>query len=82
MRERGGYGELLRGSRAFRLLWFAQIASLFGDWFNVIASSTLLAQLTGAGAALGALFAIRIARFVPGQSARRRARRPLNVSAS
>ena len=60
MRDRGGYGELLRGSRAFRLLWFAQIASLFGDWFNVIASSTLLAQLTGAGAALGALFAIRM----------------------
>ena len=60
MRSRGGYGELLRGRRAFRLLWFAQIASLFGDWFNVIASSTLLAQLTGAGAALGALFAIRM----------------------
>ena len=60
MRDRGGYGELLRSSRAFRLLWFAQIASLFGDWFNVIASSTLLAQLTGAGAALGALFAVRM----------------------
>ena len=59
-RNRGGYGELLRTSRAFRLLWFAQIASLFGDWFNVIASSTLLAQLTGAGAALGALFAVRM----------------------
>ena len=58
--HRGGYGELLRTSRAFRLLWFAQIASLFGDWFNVIASSTLLAQLTGAGVALGALFAIRM----------------------
>ena len=60
MRNRAGYGELLRTSRAFRLLWFAQIASLFGDWFNVIASSTLLAQLTGAGAALGALFAVRM----------------------
>ena len=60
MRDGGGYGELLRTSRAFRLLWFAQIASLFGDWFNVIASSTLLAQLTGAGAALGGLFAIRM----------------------
>ena len=58
--HRGGYGELLRTSRPFRLLWFAQIASLFGDWFNVIASSTLLAQLTGAGAALGALFAVRM----------------------
>lgn len=56
----GGYGELLRTNRAFRLLWFAQIASLFGDWFNTIASASLLAQLTGAGAALGALFAIRM----------------------
>ena len=60
MRNRGGYGELLRTSRPFRLLWFAQIASLFGDWFNIIAASTLLAQLTGAGAALGALFAVRM----------------------
>ncbi len=56
----GGYGELLRTNRAFRLLWFAQIASLFGDWFNTIASASLLAQLTGAGAAVGALFAIRM----------------------
>ena len=60
MSNRGGYGELLRTSRSFRLLWFAQIASLFGDWFNVIAASTLLTQLTGAGAALGGLFAIRM----------------------
>ncbi len=56
----GGYGELLRTNGAFRLLWFAQIASLFGDWFNIIAASSLLAQLTGAGAALGGLFAIRM----------------------
>ncbi len=56
----GGYGELLRTNRAFRLLWFAQIASLFGDWFNTIASASLLAQLTGAGAAVGVLFAIRM----------------------
>ena len=56
----GGYAELLRTNRAFRLLWFAQIASLFGDWFNTIASASLLAQLTGAGAAVGALFAIRM----------------------
>ena len=56
----GGYAELLRTNRAFRLLWFAQIASLFGDWFNTIASASLLAQLSGAGAAVGALFAIRM----------------------
>ena len=56
----GGYAELLRTNGAFRLLWFAQIASLFGDWFNIIASASLLAQLTGAGAALGGLFAIRM----------------------
>ena len=56
----GGYAELLRTHGAFRLLWFAQIASVFGDWFNIIASSSLLAQLTGAGAALGGLFAVRM----------------------
>ena len=52
MSDRGGYGELLRTNRAFRLLWFTQITSLFGDWFNIIASATLLAQLTRARAAL------------------------------
>jgi MFS family permease len=33
---------------------------LLGDWFNLIASASLLAQLTGSGVALGALFVVRM----------------------
>ena len=28
------YADLLRNNRNFRFLWFGQIASLLGDWFN------------------------------------------------
>jgi MFS family permease len=55
-----GYRELLRTQRSFRLLWFGQIVSLFGDWFNLIATAALLSELTGTGAALGGLFAVRM----------------------
>ncbi|MDQ7034005.1 MAG: MFS transporter [Anaerolineae bacterium] len=54
-----GYGALLRGNRNFRLLWGGQIVSLLGDWFNLIASALLIAQLTGSGAAVGGLFVVR-----------------------
>jgi MFS family permease len=55
-----GYWELVRGNGSFRYLWFGQIASLLGDWFNLIASAALLAQLTGSGFAVGSLFAVRM----------------------
>ncbi len=55
-----GYIELLRSNRNFRLLWSGQVASLFGDWFNLIASASLVASLTGSGLAVGALFVIRM----------------------
>ncbi len=55
-----GYWELVRGNSSFRYLWFGQIASLLGDWFNLIASAALLAQLTGSGFAVGSLFAVRM----------------------
>ena len=56
-----GYSELLRGNRNFRYLWFGQIISLLGDWFNLIASASLIAALTEAsGAAIGALFVVRM----------------------
>ena len=55
-----GYWELVRGNASFRYLWFGQIASLLGDWFNLIASAALLAQLTGSGFAIGGLFAVRM----------------------
>ncbi len=55
-----GYWELVRGNASFRYLWFGQIVSLLGDWFNLIASAALLAQLTGSGFAVGGLFAVRM----------------------
>jgi MFS family permease len=55
-----GYLELVRANRDFRYLWFGQIVSLFGDWFNLIASAALVAQLTESGLAVGGLFVIRM----------------------
>lgn len=54
------YRELLKRNRDFRNLWYGQIVSLFGDWFNLIASASLVASLTGSGLAVGALFAVRM----------------------
>jgi len=39
------YGQLIRGSTAFRYLWAGQIVSLLGDWFNLITSASLIARL-------------------------------------
>ena len=57
---RTGYGELIRHNRNFRLLWLGQIFSLLGDWFNLIASASLIALLTQSGFAVGSLFVIRM----------------------
>jgi MFS family permease len=42
------------------MLWFGQIISLLGDWFNLIASASLLALLTGSGLAIGSLYVVRM----------------------
>ena len=55
-----GYFELLRRNPNFRYLWGGQVVSLLGDWFNIIASAILIAELTGSGFAVGILFAIRM----------------------
>lgn len=55
-----GYIGLIQRNRNFRFLWFGQIVSLFGDWFNLIASAALVAQLTRSGLAVGLLFATRM----------------------
>ncbi|MGD8604482.1 MAG: MFS transporter, partial [Anaerolineales bacterium] len=55
-----GYVKLTRHNRNFRFLWFGQIISLLGDWFNLIASASLTAQLSGSGLAIGGLFVIRM----------------------
>ena len=68
LREQGqpvSYLELIRGNADFRYLWSGQIVSLFGDWFNLIGSAALIAQLTQSGLAVGGLFVIRmLAQFV------------------
>lgn len=55
-----GYSALIRGNRNFRYLWFGQIISLLGDWFNLIASAALIGQLTHSGLAVGTLFVVRM----------------------
>lgn len=55
-----GYGALLRNNRSFRYLWSGQIASLLGDWFNLIASASLIAELSESGLAIGGLFVVRM----------------------
>ena len=55
-----GYGALLRGNADFRNLWLGQVVSLLGDWFNLVACATLVQTLTGSGAAVGFLFALRM----------------------
>ncbi len=57
---RAGYLELVRRNSDFRFLWFGQIVSLMGDWFNLIASATLISILTQSGMAVGALFIVRM----------------------
>jgi len=55
-----GYGELIRDNANFRNLWLGQIISLLGDWFNLIASAALVAELTQSGFAVGGLFVVRM----------------------
>ena len=55
-----GYLQLIRRNKNFRQLWFGQIVSLLGDWFNLIASATLVAQLTDSGLAVSGLFVVRM----------------------
>jgi MFS family permease len=55
-----GYIALLRRNRNYRYLWSGQVVSLLGDWFNLIASASLVASLTQSGVAVGGLFVIRM----------------------
>ena len=47
------YLALLRDNPEYRKLYFGQIVSLLGDWFEYIAVQTLVFQLTGSGLAAG-----------------------------
>jgi MFS family permease len=54
---------MLRANRDFRQLWFGQVVSQLGDWFDTIALFTLVLRLTGSGG--GAVGLILVARFLP-----------------
>jgi MFS family permease len=56
------YADLLRYNRSYRSLWLGSVVSQLGDWFNLIASAAIVAQLTDTGAAISFLF---LARFLP-----------------
>lgn len=54
------YVEFVRHNRDYRNLWYSQIISLMGDWFNLIASAALIAKLSGSGLAIGGIFLARL----------------------
>lgn len=55
------YIPFLRENTDFTRLWVAQIISLFGDWFNIIALSALVAQYTDkSGLAVSGLLLARV----------------------
>lgn len=54
------FTQVLRDNPRFQRIWLAEVISGFGDWFNLIASATLIGKLTGSGVALGALFLVRM----------------------
>lgn len=56
------YSHLLRNNRNYRFLWLGFLVSQIGDWFNLIASASLVAELTESGTQLSLLF---LARFLP-----------------
>ena len=56
------YLTLLRENQNYRNLWLGAVISQLGDWFNLIASASLIADLTDAGTAISYLF---LARFLP-----------------
>lgn len=53
------YWQLLRTRSGFRNLWLAQVVSLTGDWFNLIATVVLVNRYTNSGLAVGGLFLAR-----------------------
>ena len=56
------YLNLLRHNQNFRYLWWGNVVSLLGDWFNLIASAALVTKLTNSGVAISYLFLVR---FLP-----------------
>jgi len=51
---------LIRTNRNFRFLWFGQIVSQLGDWFNTVAIFALIFQLTGSATAVAILMVLQV----------------------
>lgn len=60
--ESVGYLTLLRSNTPFRRLWYGQVVSQLGDWFDSIALYALLPKLTGSEQSIGLLL---LAQFLP-----------------
>ena len=58
----GEYLDILKHNQNFRHLWWGNVVSLLGDWFNLIASAALVTELTSSGVAISYLFLVR---FLP-----------------
>jgi MFS family permease len=56
------YWTLLRNNRNYRNLWLGYVVTQLGDWFNLIATASLIEMLSGSGTAVSYLF---LARFLP-----------------
>ncbi len=56
------YRALVTGNRNYRLLWFGQIVSQLGDWFNSVALYALLLELTGTATSVALMI---IVQFLP-----------------
>ena len=48
----GEYLDILKRNQNFRYLWWGNVISLLGDWFNLIASAALVTELTSSGVAI------------------------------
>jgi predicted MFS family arabinose efflux permease len=58
-RREPSYGELVRQNRNFRMLWFGQIVSQLGDWFNAVAVYALVLDLTGSATAVALMMVVQ-----------------------
>ena len=53
------YLSLLRNNRNYRLLWFGQVVSQLGDWFNSVAVYALLLELTGTATSVALMILVQ-----------------------
>ena len=60
-----GYAQLLRNNPDYARLWFAQVISLLGDWFDTITLLTLVAVYSPEQYKGIAVSGLMLARFIP-----------------